>query len=81
MNKEVQPKKDKGVLERIGYLSRNAEIAVGTIALFFGHLGFAALMGIGATIDHAGIKYLEGKRTKKEKSKERVIFQANPQAA
>jgi len=30
--KENQPKQQKGILERVGYLSRNAEITVGAIA-------------------------------------------------
>lgn len=75
---EKEKGKQKGLLEKAGYLSRNTEIVVGGIALLLGHLGFAALMGIGAVIDHAGIKYLENRRTKKQ---EKVIFQAKPQAA
>ncbi len=72
--KENQPKQQKGILEKFGYLSRNAEIAVGAIAFFFGHLDFAALMGIGAVIDHAGVKILERQRANKEK----IVFQAKP---
>ncbi|OGH09825.1 MAG: hypothetical protein A2152_00755 [Candidatus Levybacteria bacterium RBG_16_35_6] len=65
--KERQPDQQKGLLERLGYLSRNVEITVGAIAFFFGHLGFAALMGIGAVIDHTGVKILEKRRINKEK--------------
>ena len=77
MKNEQQPVQKKGLLERLGYISRNVEIAVGAIALYFGHLGFAALMGMFTVIDQAGIKIAESIRTNKEK----IIFQAKPQTA
>ena len=77
--KEVKTQKEKrGVIESIALFSRNVEIMVGAIAYFFGHLGFAAWMGIAAVLDHTGAKILEHRRTKEQKG---IIFQSKPQTA
>ncbi len=55
-----------GFLEKVSYTLRNVEIGAAAIALFLGHMGFAAIMAIGAGIDHAIGKHLENQRLKQQ---------------
>ncbi len=48
----VESKSKPGLFEKASAINRNIEISVAAVALFFGHLGIAALSAIGALIDH-----------------------------
>lgn len=51
-----------GVLEKVGYLSRNVEIAIGVFASVLGHWGVAFISFVAAAIDHAFAEQLKKQR-------------------
>ena len=56
--KEGQP----GFIEKASYIGRNIDVAVAGIALYFGHLGVAAIAAMAAIIEHNISKNMENKR-------------------